>query len=247
MALAVLAQLLLVAGRPPCGGLIHARSSRVKRPAIRWSAFRAGWGQRGHAPSPLADGPALGKLLVELEGRKVLMSDQLALEPEWNASAAGSVLAGSARAAAAVSTRLPPSQVLELHANGSQRQMRTDYASILQQLQLSVRDLRMLRSHAAEIVVHESRIVYDLGELKASARRRAGGGGRAPLPHAAAPPARTLRAPPHSAGLHLPRPRRAARGAARGGALAAPLPAHTPARAQRQGAHHNHLHIRALR
>lgn len=163
----VLLHLLLVIGRPPLSDFIHARSSRVKRPAIRWSAFRAGWGQQRPSPLPLLEGPALGKLLVDLEGRKVIMTESHDAGYS-NASFTGGGLFDSAasRAAATVATRLPPSQVLELHANGSQRQMRTDYASILQQLQLSVRDLRMLRSHAAEIVVHESRIVYDLGELK---------------------------------------------------------------------------------
>lgn len=61
---------------------------------------------------------------------------------------------------------LPRSKVLEIAATGDQRHMRADYASILQQLELSVRDLRMLRSNAAEIVVHDTRVVFDLGELK---------------------------------------------------------------------------------
>jgi len=185
----VLIQILL-ATHPRRANPWHARTARLTRPHIRWTLNQGSGRGSGRLPGDKGGrrgGESLPPLLVDFEGRAF---DSLSFDSEGRRErlearrfvmaegfdggvddgGVGSMIGdldGAPYVRPPVTVRkLQPSQVLEVHSNGSQRQMRTDYASILQQLQLSVRDLRMLRSHAAEIVVHQNRIVYDVGDLK---------------------------------------------------------------------------------
>mmetsp|Transcript_20354 Transcript_20354/g.54800 ORF Transcript_20354/g.54800 Transcript_20354/m.54800 type:complete len:525 (+) Transcript_20354:145-1719(+) len=122
----------------------------------------SGGAEGGHSTDPFASEPS--EEAVPLNGAQATtatMATALDLDATTPSPPTAEV-----RMADVVRARMPPSQVLEITRTGAQRRMRTDYATILQQLQLSVRDLRMLRSNAAEVIVHPSRVVFDLGELK---------------------------------------------------------------------------------